>query len=358
MAARKSSYVEKISASCSSSLCDCLWKHKCADILRELLHDALLDRGIRNDVGMAKLLVASRKDGKLNRALYTHLKTKTPAAFIKLACERFFLKKCPALNEELPEPWISLVSLHCIGVAVGMPPDTFPSEGELMEALSDEQEERLLMERLSPYFPFALALEELEIFVLDTEKHVARYSKARNVLAEQNIDRLEQVAEADTHLTELLLLHRSFMKKIRRLRSSLDSIKMQEGERLPELSSCLRHSGMELALMLQNRMDAVRDELFHTCMEKIPPEFDANALRALLERIIPPLLPVDRALADKRLPHSKTVPLAPRGPLCWLSSSPLLKGSWKSMMMSFARRFPTFPIRPVWFRSSESIFTA
>lgn len=343
MAARKNSHLEKISASCSSSFCEFLWRHKCADILRELLHEALLDRVIRNDVGMAKLLATSRKDGKLNRALYTHLKTKTPAAFIKLACERFFLKKCPALNEELPEPWISLFSLHCIGVAVGMPPDTFPSEEELMRALSDEQEERLLMERLSPYFPFALALEELEIFALDTEKLVDLYSKECNVLAEQNIDGLEQVAEADTHLTELLLLHRSFMKRIRRLRSSLDSIKILEGERLPELSSCLRHSGMELALMLQNRMNTVRDELFHTCMEQIPPKFDANALRALLERIIPPFLPIDRTLADKEIAALENGALGAKESPLLAAIIPALKGELEINEDELFETFPNFP---------------
>lgn len=58
---------------------------------------------------------------------------------------------------------------------------------------------------------------------------------------------------------------------------------------------------MKLALVLQCHMDDVRDDFFQACLKKIPPKFDANALRTLLNRITPPLMPHDRILAEEEV---------------------------------------------------------
>ena len=187
-----------------------------------------------------------------------HLSEKRGVEFARDACERFLIKKYSEFNkEEPPASWIGLVLLRCIGLAVKMPPETFPSEEELTEIVADEQKERRLMERLSPFLPFAFALLDLENFTRDMDL---------------------------------------FLQRMGTLRSKLSSIKEEE---LPLLSSCLDASGMELALKLQEQLGDVREELLHACAEKFVPKFDANALRDLLDRIDPPLMPLDKMLAEE-----------------------------------------------------------
>ena len=117
---------ETVSAFCESSACDCLWEHKYKEVLQELLYDDLLDKAAGNLT--KNLLVQSRNSGTLKEGLCNPLKKKG-SEFARDACERFLIKKYSEFNkEEPPASWIGLVLLRCIGLAVDMPPETFPSE--------------------------------------------------------------------------------------------------------------------------------------------------------------------------------------------------------------------------------------
>lgn len=295
---------EKIFSQCSNKLCDYLWKQKSKEILRELLHDSYLDMVVKNSTDMERMLVRSRKSNNLETAFYVNLKKKIySTALIKSTCELFFLKKYQNfdLDGDYPELWISLILLHFIGLAMQMPEQTFPSEEEITEVLSDEAVALHLWERLSSTVPFAQALCELECFSSDMAAHAKHYDTIRSTIADQTVEDMEDVTRINSELLGLRVRHRSFLKRIKSLRSNLSTIISQNSEDLPALKNCLSSSGLELALMLQKRMDIVREELLLRCKEHVSPKFDANALRALIDRIFPPLISGDIELAENEI---------------------------------------------------------
>lgn len=295
---------EKIFSQCSNKLCDYLWKQKSKEILRELLHDSYLDMVVKNSTDMERMLVRSRKSNNLETAFYVNLKKKIySTALIKSTCELFFLKKYQNfdLDGDYPELWISLILLHFIGLAMQMPEQTFPSEEEITEVLSDESAALHLWEKLSSTVPFAQALCELECFSSDMAAHVKHYDTIRSTIADQTVEDMEDVTRINSELLGLRVRHRSFLKRIKSLRSNLSTIISQNSEDLPALKNCLSSSGLELALMLQKRIDIVREELLLRCKEHVSPKFDANALRALIDRIFPPLISGDIELAENEI---------------------------------------------------------
>lgn len=294
---------EKIFSQCSNKLCDYLWKLKSKEILRELLHDSYLDMVVKNSTDMERMLVRSRKSNNLETAFYVSLKKIHQPVLIKSTCERFFQKKYQDfdLNGDYPVPWISLTLLHFIGLTVQMQQGTFPSEEEISEVLSDESAALPLWEKLSSTFPFAQALCELESFSSDMAAHAKHYDTIRSTMADQTVEDMEDVTKINSEILGLRVRHRSFLKRIKSLRSNLSSLIIQKAEDLPTLQDCLSSSGLELALVLQKRMDTVREELLLRCKEHVSPKFDANTLRALIDRIIPPLISGDIELAENEI---------------------------------------------------------
>ncbi len=236
---QKDSILRQIDSYCASRASDILWRKKSKGILSALLHEDILEKAAHYDASIARQLGKCRNCGEMSMVLYKDLKTSRniPAWFPEEACRTFLYKEYSKLDEVSHEPWVTLLLLRCIGLALSMPKETFPSEEELAEALGDEQNEFLLMERLASYIPFALALKNLEDFNLNIKSYVKRYNKAREDLAGQTVDSLEHVVDADRHLLEMRRIRRTFLNSMRKLRESLT--RMTETEELPRLSECL-----------------------------------------------------------------------------------------------------------------------
>ena len=118
---------------------------------------------------------------------------------------------------------------------------------------------------------------------------------------------------------------------------------MTISEDTPVLRESLACTGMELAARLHPRLQDIRTELQQVCMQNLAPKFNAEALRRLLDRIIPPLLPNDRNLAEEEINALDEGRLQPeRSPLFSLIL-PAIRGELEFKADLLDEEFPDFP---------------
>lgn len=125
---QKDSILRQIDSYCASRASDILWRKKSKGILSALLHEDILEKAAHYDASIARQLGKCRNRGEMSMVLYKDLKTSRniPATFPEETCRTFLYKEYSKLDEVSHEPWVTLLLLRCIGLALSMPKETFP----------------------------------------------------------------------------------------------------------------------------------------------------------------------------------------------------------------------------------------
>lgn len=208
-------------------------------------------------------------------------------------------------------PWKLLCLMHCWGQPLGMPAGSFPSIEQFGEISSAD--EAALWESMESFFSFFAALAVLDASKKCITSYIDYTKESQGKFCSCDITSLEDMSEADSILMNMRLCRRSMMNFLRTARQTFARVATEE---MPVLQNAMNASGLNFAIAIQRDAVKICEELRRECQQNIPPAFDADAVRALLDRVTPPLPDHVRKMAEEEISALDSGSLAPeRSPL-------------------------------------------
>ena len=321
-----------------------LWRKKRGEALKKLLESAFLKSwAASEDIGTKKMYERCRKSGVVSMEFltkvglfgqkYPQFKTDFGNKFLMQIHEEL------GVNPSLP-PWELLSGMHIFAQALGMPTGSFPSIEELNIAASSSDASLKLMEKMAPFCSPFMALVMLEDLDILGHDYIKQTQSLQTDFPAMTISSIKDVERSRELLKDLRILRRTLIQFMRPLHETLS---MTASEDTPVLRESLACTGMELAARLHPRLQAIRTELQQICMQKLAPEFNTEALRRLLDQIIPPLLPNDRNLAEEEINALDEGRLQPEQSPLFSLILPAIRGELEFKADLLDEEFPDFP---------------
>lgn len=194
-------------------------------------------------------------------------------------------------------PWEMAYAMYCSGVTWGLEPQCYPDESEFALALENEDPAKKLPERLEVALPYYCALLSLQKFKSLLKWYLEEQRETQADIKSGEISSLENTEIFYGILGKFLRARRLWAGNIRVLRPSFDAVAHES----VSLEECLSAPKKEFAVRLEQRWQDIHAELVSACSRAVPKKFDAEALRALLRRVMPPFSEDDWYVAEKEI---------------------------------------------------------
>lgn len=295
-------FLDKETCTCrSGNMASLLWEKKKKHIIDAAFRDGFFTEFIEETFPKLKSKYSRcRKNNKLSEDLYIDLfkELRRHGSIVDLLLLCTGTGVCESLQKGEPQPsWEMAYAMYCFGVTCGLEPQCYPDEKEFELALKDDASASELPERLKSALPYYRALISLQDFKFLLKRYLHELEKVRADMASGEMASLENADTFYGVLEKALRARRFWAGKMRALRAAL--VAMTDAS--ASLEECLNAPKKDFAARLERHWQDIHAELVSACSRAVPKKFDAEAMRALLRRVMPPLSDEDLCVAEKEI---------------------------------------------------------